>query len=93
MFTKLILKENGNVCRADNGEVIGNRTDYITFSFMTFDKKLIHPKYGYFSEDGSFNELCKGISCSHECLCKRKPDCRYIPKGDLEVGFYYETNN
>ena len=93
MLVKLVLKENGSVCRADNGNKIGTRSDYITYNFFTTDGKFTQIRYGFFSEDGNFNELCQETSCSHACLLKRKPECRYSPKGNDTEAFYFETDN
>ncbi|MBO4293198.1 MAG: hypothetical protein J5881_02270 [Clostridia bacterium] len=89
MKVKVYIDENNDICREDNGEVIGHKALCIGNSFWTNEGILSDLQYGYFVSDNIFCELCDLTSCSHECLAKQKPNCRYVLKGDKSEGFYY----
>ena len=87
MLVKVYIDEDGNVCREDNDEVIGKRAFCIGYSFWKENGGLEHLLYGYYSDENNFCELCQLTSCSHECLSKQQPNCRYSVKD--EQGFYF----
>ena len=89
MFIKVIINEDGEICREDDGTIIGELASLIGYHFFTTEGEVTELKYGYFDKWDSFNELCQLQNCSHKCLSHEKPNCRYVRKGNETEGFYY----
>ena len=89
MVIKVIINQDGEIVREDDGTLIGELALRIGNHFLTKDGKLAELKYGFFHKLGNFKELCQLKTCSYECLSKERPNCRYVRKGDETEGFYY----